>query len=109
MLNIFLCISGGTSIPARRAFPDWLLEVFHRPDADAIQLLNTLNEGVNGYTFDLVPLRRSLEAEKLKMNPLAMLLPSTHDRGDEENITSTTKPSLLISELLQIRSKGLLL
>ena len=77
-LNILLHMSGGTSIPARRAFADSLLEVLYGPEADAIQPLKTLVEGVKGYTFDLVPLRQSLEAEKRKKIGLpAMLLPST--------------------------------
>ncbi|KDR82278.1 hypothetical protein GALMADRAFT_276768 [Galerina marginata CBS 339.88] len=60
--NVFVQMSGGISLPARKAFSDSLLERLFGPEAEVIKPLHSLNEGVIGYTFDLVPLRQSLEA-----------------------------------------------
>ena len=62
--NVFVQMAGGTSLPARKAFSDSLLEHLHGSEANAIKPLTTLDEGVKGYTFDLVPLRQCLEAQE---------------------------------------------
>ena len=62
--NVFVQMAGGTCVPARKAFSDSLLELLYGPEADAIKPLTTLDEGVRGYTFDLVPLRQCLEAQE---------------------------------------------
>ena len=51
-------------MPARKAFSDSLLERLYGSEADAIKPLTTLDEGVKGYTFDLVPLRQCLEPQE---------------------------------------------
>ncbi|CAA7271251.1 unnamed protein product [Cyclocybe aegerita] len=68
-LNVLVHMAGGTSIPARKAFADSLLEKLYGPEADAVKPFATLNEGVLGYTFDLKPLRQSLEAQDKKTAP----------------------------------------
>jgi len=55
-------MAGAASIPARRAFAESLVEKLFGPEAEAIKPLQTLDQGVLGYTFDLVPIRLSLEA-----------------------------------------------
>ena len=67
-LNIIVQMAGGTSIPARKAFAENLLERLHGPEAEAVKPLERLDDGVVGYSFDLVPLRRSLDAEHQKIN-----------------------------------------
>ena len=63
-------MAGGTSIPARKAFAESLLEKLHGREADAIKPLEKLDDGVVGYSFDLVPLRQSLNAEHQEANDL---------------------------------------
>ena len=55
-------MAGGASIPARKleAFAENLLEKQHGREAEAIRPLEKLDDGVVGYSFDLVPLRQSL-------------------------------------------------
>lgn len=52
---------GGTSISARRAFSESLLETLQGREAEAVKPLQCLDDGVTGYVFDLVPLRASLD------------------------------------------------
>ena len=59
---IFVHLSGLTNPSARRAFSASLLEPLYGPELDAIAPLQTLDEGISGYSVDLVPLRQSLEA-----------------------------------------------
>ena len=77
-------MAGGTSQPARKAFSDSLLERLYGPEADAIKPLTTLDEGVRGYAFDLVPLRQCLEAQ------------------EKNSITSSTDMNVIPSQLNQI-------
>ncbi|KAF8801909.1 hypothetical protein BYT27DRAFT_7146988 [Phlegmacium glaucopus] len=67
-LNILVHMAGGTSIPARKAFAENLLETLHGPEAEAVKPLEKLDDGVVGYSFDLVPLRQSLDAQYQKPN-----------------------------------------
>ena len=62
-------MAGGTSIPARKAFADNLLEKLHGPEAEALKPLEKLDDGVIGYSFDLVPLRQSLDAKANDSTP----------------------------------------
>ncbi|KAF8892347.1 tRNA-guanine(15) transglycosylase-like protein [Gymnopilus junonius] len=63
-LNVLVHMAGGTSAPARKAFSDSLVEKLYGPEADAVAPLTTLDEAVAGYSFDLVPLRQSLEVSE---------------------------------------------
>lgn len=60
--SVLVHMAGGTSTAARRAFADSLLETLYGKEAEQVAPLRCLDEGVIGYTFDLVPLRLSLEA-----------------------------------------------
>ncbi|KAI0252832.1 tRNA-guanine(15) transglycosylase-like protein [Lactifluus subvellereus] len=60
LLNVFVHMAGGTTPVARQAFAQSLLEPLFDKEAEAIEPLNNLDEGVAGYTFDLAPLHKSL-------------------------------------------------
>ena len=62
--NIFLHLAGSTSLQARRAFADSLIEILHGKEADAVKPHRCLDDGVQGYVFDLVPLKTALAASK---------------------------------------------
>ncbi len=62
-LNILVQMAGGTEERARRAFAECLVESLYGKDLDLISPLKTLDEGVRGYVFDLVPLRASIQQE----------------------------------------------
>lgn len=59
--GILVHMAGAASIPARRAFAESLVEKLFGLEAEAIKPFQTLDHGVLGYTFDLVPIRLSLE------------------------------------------------
>jgi len=63
LLNVLVHMAGGTSPAARQAFSQSLLEPLFDKEAEAIKPLNTLDEGVVGYTFDLAPLHKSLSGD----------------------------------------------
>jgi queuine tRNA-ribosyltransferase len=93
-------MAGASSIPARRAFATSLVEKLFGPEAESIKPLQTLDEGVLGYTFDLVPIRLSLEtAEKKYPNnpfhppPEESLPPTPPTTTAKSNSTSSTPPS----------------
>lgn len=67
-LNIIVHMAGGTCIPARKAFAENLLEKLHGPQVEVIKPLEKLDDGVVGYSFDLVPLRQSLYAQHRNAN-----------------------------------------
>ncbi|KAI0701867.1 tRNA-guanine(15) transglycosylase-like protein [Cytidiella melzeri] len=81
--HILVGMAGGNEIRARTAFAEGLVEPLYGKDADLISPLNTLDVGVSGYVFDLVPLRTQLvkitpsEDEELESGPgrdIAILL-----------------------------------
>lgn len=65
-LNVILHMAGNTSIPARTAFASSLLEPLFGPEADAVAPFKTLDEGVTGYSFDLVPIRQGIDGLERK-------------------------------------------
>jgi len=58
--NVLVHMAGGTTPAARQAFSRSLLEPLFDKEAEAIEPLNNLDQGVAGYTFDLAPLHKSL-------------------------------------------------
>ena len=58
-------MAGGASPAARQAFSQSLLEPLFDKEAEAIKPLNSLDEGVAGYTFDLAPLHKLLSSDPL--------------------------------------------
>lgn len=61
-LNILVHMAGGISEPARRAFTDSLTETLYGKEAEAVHPHKCLDDGVVGYVFDLVPLRKAMES-----------------------------------------------
>jgi Queuine tRNA-ribosyltransferase len=62
-LNVFVHMVGGIMPAARSAFAAALLEPLESKEKQLVQLA-TLDEGVSGYVFDLVPIRVALVAER---------------------------------------------
>ncbi|PFH48522.1 hypothetical protein AMATHDRAFT_76678 [Amanita thiersii Skay4041] len=62
-LNVLVHMAGGTNPNARQAFSDSLLEILHGKEAEQVAPLRCLDEGLLGYTFDLLPLRQAFEAQ----------------------------------------------
>lgn len=60
-------MAGDTSEAARRVFADSLVETLHGKEADTVKPFKCLDEGVAGYVFDLLPLRKSLLAADLSI------------------------------------------
>ncbi|THH15996.1 hypothetical protein EW146_g4570 [Bondarzewia mesenterica] len=59
-LNVFVHMAGGTVTAARAAFSQSLMEPLYEHEASHVEPFKSLDEGVAGYTFDLVPLHKSL-------------------------------------------------
>ncbi|KAJ7647496.1 tRNA-guanine(15) transglycosylase-like protein [Roridomyces roridus] len=62
-LNILVHMAGGVNERARRAFAQSLVEPLDGLEAAAVKPLKCLDDGIIGYTFDLVPLRREIDVE----------------------------------------------
>lgn len=97
-------MAGGTNLAARDAFSDSLLELLHGKEAEVIQPLKCLNDGVAGYVFDLVPLRLSLviETTSAQIPPLDTLDTMTAPTA-VQNIIGTSQ----ITPLLEASLKSL--
>ncbi|TFK35426.1 tRNA-guanine(15) transglycosylase-like protein [Crucibulum laeve] len=95
--TVLVHMSGMTSIPARRAFADSLLEPLFGPEAEQVKHIKYLDEGVSGYSFDLVPLRLSLDAAEKKsidaMSPPSSL-PSPAETPDPTTTALDVEASL---------------
>ncbi|KAH9951983.1 tRNA-guanine(15) transglycosylase-like protein [Amylocystis lapponica] len=76
--NILCHLGGGASVPARRAFAESLLEPLDSKELARLKPLRSLDEGVCGYVFDLVPLRTALAAQTSD-NLAVLLAPGTPD------------------------------
>ncbi|KAJ3556989.1 hypothetical protein NM688_g1723 [Phlebia brevispora] len=62
-LNVLVHMVGGTEDRARKAFSETLLEKLQGKEMEVASPLTTLDEGLRGYVFDLVPLRASILQE----------------------------------------------
>ncbi|OCH90828.1 tRNA-guanine transglycosylase [Obba rivulosa] len=60
--SLLVHMAGVSDPQARRAFAESLVEPLETVDRDRLEPLNTLDEGVAGYVFDLVPIRMALSA-----------------------------------------------
>ncbi|KAJ7251763.1 tRNA-guanine(15) transglycosylase-like protein [Mycena haematopus] len=90
-LNILVHMAGGISAPARRAFTDSLTETLHGKEAEAVHPHKCLDNGVAGYVFDLVPLRKALEASP------------DEARDDQQEIVALVKASLMSAQPAKLR------
>ncbi|KAF5319104.1 hypothetical protein D9611_014110 [Ephemerocybe angulata] len=81
---LFVPLAGTSSTGARRAFSESLREPLYGPEADALKGTGytCLDDGIDGYTVDMVPLRASLPA------------PSNGDLKQEETIKELVQTSL---------------
>jgi queuine/archaeosine tRNA-ribosyltransferase len=66
---VFVHLAGGSSAPARHAFSTTLQENMYGKEAEAVQPLSTLDEGLSGYVFDLAPIRLQVAAESVGSQP----------------------------------------
>lgn len=92
---------GGTSIPARQAFAENLIETLYGKEADAITPFKCLDDGVKGYTFDLVPLRLSLAAEEHADAPIPPAATSS-DILDTTTTPTSTQAIVPTSEIVPL-------
>lgn len=96
--DILVHMPGATSIPARRAFSESLIETLYGKDAELVKPLRSFDEGVTGYTFDLVPLRLSLEASAARAVNAESASPTPHAPAislDGPNAATTTLANAL--------------
>lgn len=92
-LNILVQMAGGTEERARQAFAECLVEALYGKDLDLISPLKTLDEGVCGYVFDLVPLRASIQQEAKNV------LPPEEVTARIQSLMSVSLRSLPVSKL----------
>ena len=73
-------MAGGSEIRARTAFAESLVERLYGKDQELVNPLQTLDEGISGYVFDLVPLQQSLAFAKqpLMEDEVDEITPSNH-------------------------------
>ncbi|KAI0083805.1 tRNA-guanine(15) transglycosylase-like protein [Irpex rosettiformis] len=57
---VLVQMAGGNEVRARKAFAEGLVERLYGKDQELVSPLQTLDEGIAGYVFDLVPLQLSL-------------------------------------------------
>ncbi|KAF8653657.1 hypothetical protein AX16_003808 [Volvariella volvacea WC 439] len=91
---VLVHMAGGTNETARRAFSTSLTETLYGKEAERIAPLTSLDEGVSGYTFDLTPLRISLEAAEQFLN-------SSTDTLDTDPIVQTIIRAPYLTPLLR--------
>ncbi|KAI0637254.1 tRNA-guanine(15) transglycosylase-like protein [Trametes polyzona] len=60
---VLLHLAGGANLQARTEFAERLTDPVDHRDAARLAPFNTLDEGVAGYVFDLLPLRAAMTAE----------------------------------------------
>lgn len=96
--SVLVHMAGMTSVPARRAFAESLVERLFGPDAETIKPLKTLDEGIFGYTFDLVPIRLSLDAAEKKhqdpFHPPVESIPPTPTGAQASTLTPPSEVNL---------------
>jgi hypothetical protein len=99
--NVLVHLAGGTSIPARFAFSNRLLEILHDKEAQQVKPFCCLDDGVVGYVFNLMPLRISLcdNSETLEPTPASPDSVNTHDPPKAASQISSALLPLLRSSL----------
>ncbi|KII91545.1 hypothetical protein PLICRDRAFT_156720 [Plicaturopsis crispa FD-325 SS-3] len=97
-IPILLPLVGGPSLAARRVFSEGIVETLHGKEADDVYPLKSLDEGVAGYTLDLVPLRMSLLHEQTVTDHSPL---SNADALDSGNTPTPNIPTSALLPLLQ--------
>ncbi|PIL23746.1 hypothetical protein GSI_13496 [Ganoderma sinense ZZ0214-1] len=91
--NVLVHLAGGIEPSARSEFAERLSEPIEQKDAPGLSPpMNTLNDGVAGYVFDLLPLHTALAADVSRSEGLAsldddLLHASHHQRSSHETST----------------------
>lgn len=90
--NVFVHMAGGVEPAARNSFARFLLEPLYEKEAEAVKPLKCLDDGVVGYTFDLVPLHQSLSTASTTVIPST----TTHTKVKQvmAALTPHTNPGL---------------
>jgi hypothetical protein len=101
-LSVFVHMAGGASERPRTVFAEGLMETLYHQEAEAIAPLKTLDEGVAGYVFDLVPIRTCIHAENGPVSPTPSAM-SAASVGSKlaPDLTSRTVPLSTLVPLLQ--------
>lgn len=85
---VLVSLVGGTDERARTTFSENLVEMLHGKEQEQISPLQTLDDGVAGYQFELLPIRQTLQAERISAA-------SQDDPPDQsEELTSLMRSSL---------------
>ncbi|KAI0713267.1 tRNA-guanine(15) transglycosylase-like protein [Earliella scabrosa] len=97
--NILVQLAGGAAAHARAEFADRLTEPIERKDAASLAPYRTLDDGVAGYLFDLLPLHIALAAESAHPQELAPSVNELLHVSDRQRTSPET--SARLAELLQ--------
>ncbi len=103
--NVLVHLAGGAIAHARAEFADRLTEPIERRDAAGLAPYNTLDDGVAGYVFDLLPLHIALSAEASRSREQP---PPTDGLAHvSERQRSSSESSARLVELLQASLESL--
>ena len=99
--NVFVHMAGGINDVARDDFATGLLEPLEGPEARTLNPLglHTLDDGISGYVFDLVPLQTSLNSaldEETTLIPLIHTSLSPLPPSKPRLATSSTSPHQIL-------------
>ena len=97
--NILVQLAGDAAAHARAEFADRLTEPIERKDAASLAPYRTLDDGVAGYLFDLLPLHTALAAECAHPQELAPSVNELLHVSDRQRTSPETSAQL--AELLQ--------
>ncbi|KAI0822619.1 tRNA-guanine(15) transglycosylase-like protein [Trametes gibbosa] len=96
---ILLHLAGGANLDARTEFAERLTDPIEHRDAVELAPFNTLDDGIAGYVFDLLPLRSAIAAESRPTVDEADLAGGLLRVSDRQR--STPNFSARLSEMLQ--------
>ncbi|RPD65852.1 hypothetical protein L226DRAFT_566359 [Lentinus tigrinus ALCF2SS1-7] len=97
--NVLVHLAGGAEPHARGEFADRLTEPIEQKDAVGLSPFNTLDDGVAGYVFDLLPLHTTLAAEACR--PIEPSSPVDELLKVSDSQRSSPDSSIRLAELLQ--------
>ncbi|KAI0721497.1 tRNA-guanine(15) transglycosylase-like protein [Cerioporus squamosus] len=97
--NVLAHLVGGADPHARAEFADRLSEPIEHKDAAGLSPLNTLDDGVAGYVFDLLPLHTALRADGPR--PMEPAGPADELLKVSDRQRSSSDSSSQLADLLQ--------